>query len=304
MPLVTPSTREIDDAIIAQLESALNQTIPLLPKSFLRVLSRTLAGTFIILYKYSGFTFLQIFVQTATIQTTEINGQTISPLIQWGRLIGVGDPAPATNAELIITVTVTEQTGTLPSGTALIGATNGVTYLTVGTVALSGPTVTANIRAAADQGGGNGSGVIGNLSVGALVSFVNPLPNVERVTVIVNEITTGADGEDPEVYRQRILDRFQKRPQGGAYADYQAWGEEPAGIVNVFPYTSDCPGQVDAFVEATVESSGSPDGFPTAAQLGAVLASINFAPVTGLADTPPVDASLTRVFLTRGTSLL
>ncbi len=267
MALETPTTAEINAAIIAQLQAELNQTIPLLPKSFLRVLAKVLAGVFIIVYKYSGFIFLQMFVRTATINTTEINGRDLSPLTEWGRLIGVGDPAPATQAELQVTVTVLDQGGTLPSGTQLVGGVNGITYLTIGALALDDDTVTALIRASSDQAGGNGAGVIGNLDVGALVTFINPLPNVERETTVLNEIVTGADGEATEVYRQRILDRFQKRPQGGAYADYELWAVEPAGILNAYPYTSDCPGQVDVYIEATVASSGSPDGFPTAAQL-------------------------------------
>ena len=267
MALQTPTTAEIDAGIIANLQAELNQTIPLLPKSFLRVLSRVLAGVFIIVYKYSGFIFLQMFVRTATIKVTEINGRDFAPLIEWGRLIGVGDPAPATQTELQITVVVSEQGGTLPSGTQLVGATNGITYLTIGALALDDDTVTALIRASSDQAGGNGAGVIGNLDVGTLVTFVNPLPNVERETSVLNETITGADGEATEAYRQRILDRFQKRPQGGAYADYELWAVEPAGILNAYPYTSDCPGQVDIYIEATVASSGSPDGFPTAAQL-------------------------------------
>lgn len=300
MALVTPTTREIDAAIIAQLQASLNQTIPLLPKAFLRVLSRTLAGVFITLYKYSGFTFLQIFVQTATILETEINGRMISPLIEWGRLIGVGDPAPATSAELLVTIDVTEQSGTLPAGTALIGATNGVTYLTIGLVALDDFTVQVNVRASADQGGSNGAGVIGNLADGATMTFVNPLPNVERVVLVDSTIVTGADGESVDAYRQRVIDRFQKRPQGGAYADYQIWAEEPAGILRAYPYTSDCPGQVDVYIEATVESSGNPDGIPTTTQLIEANDSIIFDPTTGIPDRRPANAlsntfSITRV---------
>lgn len=299
MSLVTPTTAEIDAAIIAQLEASLNQTIPLLPKSFMRVLSRVLAAVFITVYKYSGFIFLQMFVQTATIKTTDVNGRDLSPLIQWGRLIGVGDPAAAIQAEMQITVIVSQQTGTLPSGTQLIGATNGITYLTIGTVALSAATVTVLVRASSDQAGGNGAGAIGNLDIGALLTFVNPLPNVEREATVLNGIVTGADGEATEVYRQRILDRFQKQPQGGAYADYEMWAVEPAGILNAYPYTSLFPGQVDVYIEATVASSGSPDGFPTAAQLIQANDSIIF-DLAGVPNRRPANAlsntfSITRV---------
>lgn len=296
MSLQTPTTKQISDNIIAQLEASLNQTIPLLPKSFLRVLAKALAGVFVLLYKYGGFMFLQIFVRTASASDTTVNGQIVNPLTEWGRLIGVGDPAPATNAELLIDITVENQTGVLPSNTQLVNTTNGVTYITIGPVTLNAPTVQATIRASSDQAGGGGAGAIGNLDPGAIVSFANPLANVSRTAVVVSQTVTGADGESTDAYRERIIDRFQKRPQGGAYADYEQWGEEPSGVINVYPYTSDCPGQVDVYVEATPESSGDPDGIPTAAQLQEVLDSIELdqdgratrRPANALANTFPV----------------
>ena len=298
MSLQTPTTKEINDNIIAQLEATLNQSIPLLPKSFLRVLSKALAGVFVILYKYGGFMFLQIFVQTASANPTDINGETVTPLTAWGRLVGVGDPVPATSAELTIDITVEVQTGTLPSGTQLVSEDNGVTYITIGVVPLTAATVSATVRAASDQAGGGGAGALGNLEVGAVLSFANPLANVARATVVTAQTVTGANAEATEVYRQRVLDRFQKRPQGGAYADYEAWGEEVAGIVSVYPYTSDCPGQVDAYVEATVASSGDPDGIPTPAQLQAVLDSIELDD-NGLASRRPANALANTFAITR-----
>lgn len=83
MSLQTPTTKEISDNIIAQLEASLNQSIPLLPKSFLRVLSKALAGVFVLLYKYGGFMFLQVFVRTASAKETIINGNSVTPLIEW-----------------------------------------------------------------------------------------------------------------------------------------------------------------------------------------------------------------------------
>ena len=150
MSLQTPTTKDISDNIIAQLEASLNQSIPLLPKAFLRVLAKALGGVFILLYKYAGFMFLQMFVQTASISETTINGKTVSPLTQWGRLIGIGDPVAATNAELLIDITVDNQTGTLPSGSQLVNSANGVTYITIGTINLNASTVQVTIRASAD----------------------------------------------------------------------------------------------------------------------------------------------------------
>jgi len=287
-----PTTDEIKNNIISQLELAFNQSIPLLPKAFNRVLASALAGIVVVLYKYGGFIFLQMFVTTATIKETLVNGVWISPLKEWGRLIGVGDPAAATKAEMIINITVENQTGTLLSNSQLINSDNGVTYITIGSVLLDSAVVQATIRAASDQTGGGGSGEIGNLDIGATVSFANPLPNVARDATVDTQLATGADGESVEAYRQRIIDRFQKRPQGGAYADYEIWGEEPAGILNIYPYTGACPGQVDVYVESATET----DGIPTGAQLQEVLDSINLddnglatrRPANALANTYPI----------------
>ena len=289
MSLVTPTTQDVNDNIIAQMEASLNQTIPLLPKSFIRVLAKVLAGVFIVLYKYGGSISLNLYVQTASAKDTTILGIIVNPLKFWGRLIGVGDPVAATHAELLIDITVENQVGSLPSGSQLVNSDNGVTYITLGSVLLDAATVQATIRAVSDQAGGGGAGTIGNLEPADIVSFANPLPNVARNAVVDSQTVTGADAEDTEVYRQRIIDRFQKRPQGGASSDYEQWGEEVAGIINVYPYTSDSPGQVDVYVEATPESSGSPDGIPTGAQLQAVLDSI-ILDDTGLASRRPANA--------------
>jgi uncharacterized phage protein gp47/JayE len=276
MSLVNETTANINNSIIALLESQLNQSIPLLPKSFLRVLAKVLAGVFILLYKYGGFIFLQQFVKTASSVETEINGKTIIPLVELGRLVGVEDPVAGTNAELLIDVVVENQTGQLDSGSQLVNGGNGVTYITLSSVLLNAPVVQVTIKAVADQSDNGGIGIIGNLDPGATVSFANPLANVNRNATVDSQVVTGANAENIDVvYRQRVLDRYQKRPQGGAYADYEQWGEEAPGILNVYPYTGD-PGEVDVYSEATVESSGSPDGIPTVAQLESVLDLINF----------------------------
>ena len=286
--MTTPTTKEINDNIIAQLEVSFSKSIAVLPKSFLRVLARVLAGVFVTLHKYGGFMLLQQFVRTASDQPTTVNGRVVTPLTFWGRLVGAGDPAAATQAELTVDVTVETQTGSLSSGSQLVNTQNGVTYLVIGDVLLNAPVVSASVRAAADQSGGGGAGTIGNLEVGATLAFANPLANVARNTTVTAQTTVGADGETTENYRQRVLDRFQKRPQGGAMSDYELWGEEPVDIVAVYPYTGASPGQVDVYVEA-VATGGNPDGIPTATQLQGVLDSINLDD-NGLASRRPANA--------------
>ena len=144
MALTTPTTQQIASNIIGQLETAISQTIPLLPKAFSRVLAKVLAAVYVVLYKYAGFSLLQQFVSTAAFDETEVNGEVIRPLVEWGRLCGVGDPLAATQAELQLQVTVLNQVGSLPGGTQLLYAPTGVVYLTTGAVLLNASTVTVN----------------------------------------------------------------------------------------------------------------------------------------------------------------
>lgn len=294
---VTPTTQQVADNIVAQISASIGQDVPFLPKSFIRVLAKALAGVQVYLYKYGGYVFLQQFVRYASDKPVTINGREVIPLREWGALVGAEDPKEATQAELNVQVTVTNQTGTLPSGSQLVNPSTGVVYLTVGAVVLDAPTVEVAARASGDQQGGDGSGTIGNVPDGTVLQFANPLPNVSRDAEVLSTIEQGANAESTESYRQRILDRFQKPPQGGAYADYELWAEETPGIINAYPYTGD-PGQVDVYSEATPESSGSPDGIPTTAQLEAVLDNINFNQ-SGLASRRPANAWVNSLAITR-----
>lgn len=295
--MTPPSTQEVSDNIVAQLEASLAQTVPFLAKSFTRVIAKAFAGVFLIIYKYAGFSLLQMFVAHATDKPTMVNGKTIRPLVEWGRLVGVGDPIGATRAELTVSVPVQNQSGDLAAGSQLVRSASGVIYQVIAPVPLDAPTIAATIRASSDQAGGGGEGVIGNLSPGDVLEFANPLPNVAREVTVTAVAVTGANAESISAYRARIIRRFQRRPQGGAYADYQSWAEEVAGIANAYPYAGP-PGEVHVYVEATQESSGSPDGIPTTAQLDAVRASIAFE-ADGRATRRPIGAAVTVLPITR-----
>lgn len=297
MSVALPSTQEVSDNLIAQIELGLGQSIPFLPKSFTRVLAKALAGTFALLYKYAGFIFLQMFVAYATMEETTINGRVIRPLVEWGRLIGVGDPYAATRAEVAVSVSVQRMTGSLPAQSQLVHASSGVLYLTTSAVLLNASTVTVTAIASSDQGGGGGYGAIGNRVAGDVLQFANPLPNVARNASVLSQTVQGAESETVDAYRARIIRRFQRKPQGGARADYQQWGELVPGVLNVYPYAGS-PGEVNVYVEATESSSGSQDGIPTSAQLLQVIAAID-ADDAGLPSRRPVSAAVNALPITR-----
>ena len=293
-----PTTAQVASNIKAQIEASLGIGSAFLPRAFITALSKALGAIAVVLYKFGGFTFLQMFVRTATYDEVTVNGVTLRPLQEWGRQVGVTDRKLATQAELTADVVVENQSGSLLSGSQLTNKNTGVIYVSLTEVLLDAAVVPITVRAVNDPNGDQGRGAIGNMGPGDVLSFVNPLANVNQNATVTAQTVTGANGETVAAYRQRVLDRWQKPPQGGAYSDYEIWGEEVAGILNVYPYTSALPGQVDVYAEATEASSGSPDGIPTAAQLEAVDESIQF-DVNGLASRRPVGAFVNVYPITR-----
>jgi uncharacterized phage protein gp47/JayE len=293
--IATPTTQGVSDTIVSQVAASLEQTVPLLPKAFLTVLAKVLAGVFVILYKYEGFIFLQLFVAHASNEETVINGKTVRPLTEWGRLIGVGDALPATQAELVVTVTVTNQVGNLVGGAQLVRGDTNVIYTTVAARALNASTVTVSIKASSDPDGNSGAGTIGNLNVGDELEFASPLANVSRTVTVTSITVTGADAEPLETYRARIFRRFQRKPQGGAHADYEGWALGVVGVVNVYPYAG-APGEVDVYVEC--DASIDTDGIPPVPLRDAVFDAIEQDP-SGLAAQRPVNAGVNVLPITR-----
>lgn len=285
--MTTPrkTAQEISDAIIAQLESSLSTTIPLLPKAFCRVLAKVLGGVFVLLYQFAGFILLQVFVKTASNEPISVGGITITPLALWGSLVGVFQKL-GQRAEYTVEITVLVTGGTLPSGTRIVNPATEMVYLTIGDVSLSSSTVTADIRATE-------VGILGNVDVGTILNFVSPPSAVEKDVEVTVELVVGTDKETTEDYRERVLERYAARPQGGAYADYRDWAEEVEGVKNAYPYsgwydasasTDPWPpgspmlaaGQVFIFIESSSHADGvppplGPGGRPPTPETGGLL---------------------------------
>ena len=58
-----PTTKEINDRIISDIESKINQSTPLLFKALNRVIAFALSGVFTILYKFGQWALKQIFTR-------------------------------------------------------------------------------------------------------------------------------------------------------------------------------------------------------------------------------------------------
>lgn len=241
MSLETRTTQEIYDLIIDQIEAQIGQTNPWLPKSFIRVITKIFSGVGIIMYKVAGWIFLQIFVSTASYKPVTILGKTVTPLIEWGKLIGVGEPDPATTAVLEVDLTVLNFPNTLLAGTQFISSLNGIIYITQDDYSLTGASETVEITAVT-------SGEIGNLDVGDTLSLANDIGFIESEVTVSAVVTEGTDVESESSYRQKVSDRFKLQPQGGALADYRIWSATVPGVKQTYIYTGDIPTHVIVYV--------------------------------------------------------
>jgi uncharacterized phage protein gp47/JayE len=280
MALNSPTITEITNRIIADINAEYGQKIPILAKAVFRVWAFIQAGIFIILYKFGTSQFRQRFVQTAN--------ETFLALL--GEQVGV-NRTPAQIWTGTCSVGVSAIGGVLQAGIQLINNSSGVVYIVNPSkvIALT-PVETFTLESTV-------SGDISNLVVGDELTFVNPqagLTDPVTVTIVSQE---GADQEPLEQYRQRVLDRYQKQPQGGALADYELWSEEAPNVINAYPYAGTTTGTVDVFIEVDNQT----DGIPTSSQLIIALDYINFDPVTGKATRRPTTAEVATLAIYRTT---
>lgn len=280
MALQQRTTKEIYDLIIAQMKSEMGESISILPKSFISILATVMAGVFMILYKTCNWIFLQIFVSTASYEEVSILGKTVSPLTEWGRLIGVGDPTPASQCVVSAKVKVIQKENSIFSGTQFTASLNGLTYITTNSYTFNEDEAIINLTCAE-------SGAKGNLHKGDLLNIVNPVSFLEDSVEVVDLVKVGSDKESESSYRKKITERFQLQPEGGALSDYRAWANATAGVKNSYIYTGE-PGNVLVYVLADEDLYT--DRIPDSALLLEVGRNIDINPNTNLATRRPLTA--------------
>lgn len=211
--MTIPSTNQIRDQIIADYQSALGQTIPVMPKAFIRILASAIAGVLHLAYRFGAWIYRQIFATTADLEALQrIGGQySVTRL-------------PAVRAEL--TASVSGVAGTIiPTGTTY--QTGGIVYETTDAETLDG------IGSGEIELQCLTAGTLGNLPNSTVLEIVSPIAGLDSEAVVTATIVTGENAEAIEDYRDRILLKIQQKPQGGAIPDFITWTREVAGVVKV-----------------------------------------------------------------------
>jgi uncharacterized phage protein gp47/JayE len=250
-----PTIKEIKDRIVSDLETYLNQTTPLLPKAF----NRVLAGAIVL------WTYKQIFPDSADITSLKL----------LGALVGV-EQLPATFTVLTANVPGTESY-TVTVGTLFRGANNMVYKVTTAGVVTGG---VAGVSLTAQK-----SGEIGNLADGSILDIVKTDSQLIGTATVTATTTDGDNAESDDSLRIRVSAAYKKRKTGGSPVDYEAWGLETPNFDWISPVDSNTlPG--DVVVYGKVDNQ--PDGIPTPSQLNQLLEYLKVNPVSGLRDRHPI----------------
>lgn len=251
MPINIRTTEEIKDQIVSDIESNINQTVPLLPKAFVRVYASALAGVFTLMYKFGLWIFEQIFPQTADELALTLLGERVN-VFRKG------------STQAVLEATETGVNGTsIPTGTTYVGSNQIVYRVQVGQTIVGG-VATLSLLALT-------SGEIGNLAIGSTLSISQSIPNIDGIATVTAISTEGEDQESIELYRDRVMLRYQERPQGGSLIDYRTWAKEVEGITRAFAFRVS-PGFVTVY---PIEDTNPVSRIPSAAKLSEVDTYIN-----------------------------
>lgn len=217
MPFDRPNLQVIVDRISSDIESRLTGADARLRRNVLTVLGRALAGASHGLHGHIDWAKEQLLPDSAETEYLE----------RWSSIWGISrKPAAAANGDVVLTGT---DGSTVPAGT-LLQRSDGAEYTTDADGIVAGGSVTVAVTA-------SDAGASGDTASGSTLNLVNPVAGINnQATVDVGEIGGGADVEDDESLRVRLLDRIQQPPHGGAEWDYEAWALEVSGVTRAWVY--------------------------------------------------------------------
>lgn len=205
--------------IVARIEADFNTRLPgadsRVRRSVLSVLARVLAAAIWSLYGYLDFLAKQLFPDTAT----------GAFLRRWAAIYKV--PAQlATQATG--TITVTGSNGTAISTGKILQRGDGLRIETTSSATVTGGTAVLNVKASE-------AGAAGNSAAGTIFTFISPISGA-NAQAISGTITGGADDEDDEALRARVLERMRQPAHGGAKFDYEKWAKDIPNVTRAWVY--------------------------------------------------------------------
>ncbi|MCA8045469.1 baseplate J/gp47 family protein [Burkholderia arboris] len=211
MPFSRPTLSDLKAQVAADVQANLQGVSALLRNSVLRVITVVQAGLAYLHYGYLDWIAKQAVPWTATDEY----------LVGWGALKNV------------------YQKGATPaSGTATFQGSAGVP-IPSGTTVVRGDGRTYVVQASGAVGGGGSvtvaltdsqPGAAGNCDAGTVLSLGTAIPGIQSSGVAAAAFTGGADVENTDALRTRVIAAFQSVPQGGDQNDYILWATAVPGV--------------------------------------------------------------------------
>lgn len=220
MPFSRPSLSDLQTQVANDIASALPGTDPLLRFSNLGIMGNVQANLAHLHYGYLDWISRQAVPYTATEEFLEA----------WAGLKGViRKPA----AQATGSVTFTGTPGTVVSTGAPLVRGDGVTFVTTSSATVGGGgTAVVSAIATADPAGQTGA--IGNTTVGVVMTLGQAITGLQSNGVVSTAFTGGADIEDDDSLRRRMLAAYQAPAQGGSQGDYVAWALAIPGVTRAW----------------------------------------------------------------------
>lgn len=212
-------TRPTLETLIARVKgdiSSRTEGSAFIKRSFERVLAYVLAGLAHGLHGHLDWVVKQLLPTTCERQY----------LLAWGLLLDI----PINGAEYATgAASFTGTNGTvMPLGTQAQDDAGNL-YETTAIATIAGGTLTASWTAVV-------AGADGNLEAGAPLTLVTPIAGIDSEGSVDADFSNGADVEETEPYRERILDGFRTPPSGGGPGDYVTWAKEVSGVTRAWEF--------------------------------------------------------------------
>lgn len=214
MTFERPSLKELIARIDAGISSRLK--VPQVRRSNAKVYGRVLAGASHELHGFIEYASRQIFVDTADSEHLD----------RHAAIFGMSRKA-ATKASGTIKFSWADSATPVdvPIGSVLSESTSQQQYQTTSSPSSDGTTAVTALVA----------GSAGNLEAGDVLTLISPVEGVMSEAVVAG-LSGGADAEDDEALRARVLARQQEPPHGGSKSDYVQWALEVAGVTRAWCY--------------------------------------------------------------------
>lgn len=213
-----PSAEALSALFVQIYETLVGQDAPVNDKADIRIRAKV-------------WTMIAMIVFREVVDSAKQNFALTASRDQLINIFGVEYDLPIKSEEsTVLTVTLPATTGTtIDAGTDFTSDDTGIIYFNSVPVVAVADVATLSVTARTP-------GVIGNLANGLTLSIARDFPGAEKTATITATTTTGANAEETEVYRQRVLDII-RAPGGGANsADFRNWGQLEEGVNRTYPY--------------------------------------------------------------------